>query len=87
MALTGEILGQHGLARAETVHRTVAQTYLHLAFQRNDELAAGRAVPIAKVARINPAEYDSGGRLHGGKIGVGIQLQVLDVGLAVVSGV
>src|SRR6266568_9298448 len=49
VALAGQVFGQVDVAGAVAVHAAVTQPDLDLATQRDDELAAGRRMPIDEV--------------------------------------
>src|SRR4030095_3311375 len=65
VALAGEILGQHHIARPDPRHRAVAHLDLRLAGERDGILPARRAVPGEHVTRGRGPERDPLGGEHG----------------------
>src|ERR1700716_2967386 len=68
MALAGQVFGEVDVARAEAVHTAITKPDLDLATQRDDELAAGRRMPIDEVPGLGAAEHDANRVLQGGKL-------------------
>src|SRR6266508_4108236 len=83
VALAGRVLNESRVARAEDVLGPVAQTDLELPGKNDDELAARRGVPVDELAHRPLAERDLIRRKPLQPVGLGLELDLLDVCLLV----
>ena len=88
MALTGQVLGDQDVPRAETAHRAVADLDVDRAAQREHRRAARRVVPGIRPRRCEAADDDAAARDQLRALGAVVdrleaRLDVLEVRLAV----
>jgi hypothetical protein len=89
MSLSGQVFEKHSVAGAESPHRSVADTDLHLTPRHeNSVLTARSIVEIVEITVGRTAEGKIGGCLSYRPLDAGWQqVQVFKVGLTIIAGV
>src|SRR6266849_5882742 len=80
VTFASQVFGKVDVAGTVAVHAPVTEPNLDLATQRNDELAAGRWVPVDEGPRLGTAKHDTDCVLESGQLWMRLEAHLFNVG-------